>query len=162
MKIGYCREESTGNRSGFSLLEVIIASAILASSAALLLSLFSTADRHVKLAERRVLAQLLCQSKLDELLSRAEELPIAEDEPIDGYQRWRYSADWIPTGIEGLVQLKVTVRKIKDVDRRKKKSRVVPRDDFVMVRLVRYSPDNFLDDLEQDDLFLENNSQGLP
>jgi type II secretion system protein I len=99
-------------RHGFSLLEVIIATAILSSSALLLLSLLATGERHSRRAEERVRAQLLCQAKLDELLADPSQIRKVEAEVMLEAPGWAWSADWQPTQITGLAELRVSVTRI--------------------------------------------------
>ncbi|MBI2479680.1 MAG: prepilin-type N-terminal cleavage/methylation domain-containing protein [Planctomycetia bacterium] len=127
---------------GFSLLEVIIATAILATSTVLLLGLFSTGERHAKKAETRVLAQMLCQSKLDELLADASLLAIVDDEPLAGYDDWMYSVDWTPTEIDGLVRLRVSVREVETLDQLERTAAAPGRNAFELVRWMRFEPRN--------------------
>ncbi|MBM4000810.1 MAG: prepilin-type N-terminal cleavage/methylation domain-containing protein [Planctomycetes bacterium] len=97
---------------GFSLLEVIIATAILSASTVLLLSLFSAGDRHGRSAEDRVMAQMLCQSKVEELLAHPSGWEIATEEPFSDDSEWAFSVDWEPTDVDGLVRLRVSASKI--------------------------------------------------
>ncbi len=125
-------------RGGFSLLEVIIATAILATSTVLLLSLFATGERHSKKAETRVLAQMLCQSKLDELLADPTLLGIVDDEPLAGYDDWTYSVDWTPTDIDGLVRLRVSVSEVETMDRLESTLAAPDQRAFELVRWTRF------------------------
>ena len=123
---------------GFSLLEVIIATAILATSTVLLLGLFSTGERHSRRAETRVLAQMLCQSKLDELLADPALLAIVDGEPLAGYADWTYSVDWTPTDIDGLVRLRVSVSEVATMDRLESTLTAPDRNAFELVRWTRF------------------------
>jgi type II secretion system protein I len=125
-------------RGGFSLLEVIIATGILATSTVLLLSLFATGERHAKRAEERVFAQMLCQSTLDELLADPSQLQRVEDELLAGYGDWTYSVDWTPTDIEGLVRLHVSVKHVDAIDQLENRGTVSDRNVFELVRWTRF------------------------
>lgn len=103
-------------RSGFSLLEVIIATAILAASGVMLMSMFSTGDRHARRAEKRALAQMLCQSKMDELLANPNQLQPIETQVFQHYPGWIYSVALHPTALEGFVQLSLSVTHIPGTD----------------------------------------------
>jgi len=102
------------NRShgGFSLLEVIIATAILAASGMMLMSIFSMGDRHTQRADERTIAQMLCQSKLEELLADRSQLIPIQAEVIRQYPGWVSSVALKPTQLEGFVQLTVSVTRI--------------------------------------------------
>jgi len=58
----------TTNRTGFSLLEILLALAILGGSLAILSSIASTGVSSAREARDLTVARLLCQSKLSELL----------------------------------------------------------------------------------------------
>ena len=129
-----------GRQRGFSLLEVIIATGILATSSVLLLTLFSTGEQHASRAEKRVLAQMMCQSKLDELLANPILLRHVADEPLDGHPNWSYSVDWTPTQVEGLVQLQVSIGEITSANQRELDDQLDRRPAFELVRWLRYDP----------------------
>lgn len=99
-------------RRAFSLLEVIIATAILASSAVLLMSLFSTGDRHAVRADERTIAQMLCQSKLDELLADPSQMVPIQNEVIRQYPGWVWSLDVQETTVEKFVKVTVSMTRI--------------------------------------------------
>ena len=100
------------SRGGFSLLEIIIATAILAASGVMLMSMFSTADRHARRAESRAIAQMLCQSKLEELLASPEQILPIEADVVRQYPGWVYSVALEPTAVENFVRLTVSVTHI--------------------------------------------------
>ena len=99
-------------RRGFSLLEVIIATAILAASTVMLMSLFSTGDRHARRADERTIAQMLCQSKLDELIVDPSQVIPMKANVFPQYPGWVWSLEVQPTSLEGFVQLRVSVTRI--------------------------------------------------
>ncbi len=95
---------------GFSLLEVIIATGIMATSSVLLLSLLSTGDQHAQRAETRGLALMLCQTKLDALLADPQHLREVKNEPLFGHEGWQYSVNWQPLEVPGLIRIRVSVQ----------------------------------------------------
>lgn len=104
-------DASHGRRkAGFSLLEIIIATAILAASGVMLMSMFSTADRHARRAEKRAIAQMLCESKVDELLAAPDTILPIENDVFPQYPGWVYSVALEATTLEMFVQLDVQVR----------------------------------------------------
>lgn len=125
------------SRTAFSLLEVIIATAILSASSVMLLGLLSTGERHARQAERRVLGQMLCQSKLDELLAAPLLRHNADREPIDGYPEWVYSLKETPTKLPGLVRWHVSVTRIDPAREAKPLDETAARKTFELVRLQR-------------------------
>ena len=141
------RLRGPSRRRGFSLLEVIIATGILAANTVLLLSLFSTGERHADRAETRVLAQMLCQSKLDELIADPSQLRTVDDELIVGYIDWTYSVDWTPSEIDGLVRLRVSVSRVEEFGRLEDIAPASSRNTFELVRWTRYRPSSIDSDL---------------
>ena len=123
---------------GFSLLEVIIATGILATSTVLLLSLFSTGERHTKRAERRVLAQMLCQSKLDELIVDSAQLQAVENEPLEGYPDWSLTVEWAPLEIAGLVSVRVLIQQTPERNKMDAPDTTPPSATFSLVRWMRH------------------------
>ena len=103
-------------RPGISLLEVIIATAILAASGIMLMSMFSTGDRHTKRAEERSIAQMLCRSKLDELLADKSSLVAIEAEVDPQFPGWVFGVAMEATQLEGFVKLAVRVTRIPGMD----------------------------------------------
>ena len=104
------RAYGRGNRRGLSLLEVIIATGVVASSTVLLLSMLSTGQQHGQRGQRRVIAQMLCSSLLDELVANPAALQEVEDEPVPGQPEWTYRVDVEPMEIPDLVRVRVSVR----------------------------------------------------
>jgi general secretion pathway protein I len=105
-------------RAGFSLLEVILALAILAGSIAVLGEASRLALRNAEVARDTAKAQLLCESKMAEIvvgIVPAESVgtttfdetttnSVEADEPA-----WVYVIEIEPTDEEGLIAVRVTV-----------------------------------------------------
>ncbi len=97
--------------TGFSLLEVILALAILLGALAVLGEVARATLRNAQIARDQSRAQLLCESKLAEILagiSPAEAVQDALFEDEDDAD-WRYSVDLQPADFEGLVAVRVRV-----------------------------------------------------
>jgi general secretion pathway protein I len=97
-------------RRGFSLLEVILALAILAGTIAILGELVSLGVRNARAARDMTQAELLCESKMAEiaagiLLPEAVQSTACETDP----DNWLYSLAVEPTDQEGLLSVTVTV-----------------------------------------------------
>ena len=102
-------------RTGFSLLELILALAILAGAIAAIGELSRQGMRYADYARDATQAQLLCQGKLDEIIAGVS-LPESEQdvpfEPIDENEtesEWLYSVEVTPIEEEGLMEVRVTV-----------------------------------------------------
>ena len=102
-------------RSGFSLLEVILAIAILTGSVAVLSELIGQGIECTRYARDTTYALLLCESKMAEICSGAEFPQQASDQVYDtatasvGKVSWLYSVDLATVDLPGLVQVTVTV-----------------------------------------------------
>ncbi len=117
------------SRRGLSLLEVILAMAILAGAITVLGELVRMGLRHAAAAQDLTRAQLLCESKMAEITA-VTILP----EPVRGATvltdpDWRYSIEFAQTDVQYLVAVRVTVER--DTERRNK----------ARFSLVRWMPD---------------------
>lgn len=108
---GPFRHRSQRPRGGFSLLEVILALAILGGALAILGEVARMAMRNAARARDLAQAQLLCEGKVAEILAGLEPA-----EPITGasFQTgqipdWLYTIDVAPLDVEGLIEVRVTV-----------------------------------------------------
>ena len=98
-------------RSGFSLLEVILALAILTGALALIAEMTRLGARNAQLARDLTRAQLHCESKLAEITAG-----ISSPDPVSGASfpdpldaEWAYSVMLEPAAEEGMVAVRVTV-----------------------------------------------------
>lgn len=73
----------THDRSGFSLMEVLLATAILLGSMIVLSELAGIGRHHANSAQRLATAQLLCQNKMNELLVGMAALESVDAEPLE-------------------------------------------------------------------------------
>ncbi len=101
-------------RDGFSLMEVILSIAILASATVLLGELTRFGMRNARIARDLTQAQLLCESKLNEVVAGIEPLEAVSgasfDATYDPEQAWLYSIEWSEIDPDtGLAKVTVTV-----------------------------------------------------
>ena len=100
-------------RTAFSLLEVLLAIAILLGSAIVLAELAGIGTQHVTSAERLATAQRLCQLKLNEILAGITPLERVESQTLVDRPDWIYSVEIEPISRpgfqQGLAALRVTV-----------------------------------------------------
>ncbi len=94
-------------RHGFSLLEVLLATSILIGSAIVLVELVTIGNRHASSARELSQSQLICESKLNEILAHAAPVEQVRPMPSEQDPRWVVWVDVIPTTHEGLVALEV-------------------------------------------------------
>jgi hypothetical protein len=99
-------------RRGVSLLEVMIATAMLLGAVVVLAELAQIGRRHAESAGERVVAQQLCQQKLNEVLLGL--LPVtAASAPIEEVPGWVYQVEVEPlqdfAELDDLVRVRVTV-----------------------------------------------------
>lgn len=97
--------------SAFTLLEVILALAILAGAVAVLGEIMAIAGRHGREAQAGVRAQLLASSVMDEILSGMVELSPVSNQPLESTDTvpWVYSVNVENTTITGLSAVEVIV-----------------------------------------------------
>ena len=97
--------------AGFTLLEVILALAILAGAVAVLGEIMAIAGRHGREAQAGVRAQLLASSVMDEILSGMVELIPVSKHPLESTDTvpWVYSVNVETTTITGLSAVEVVV-----------------------------------------------------
>jgi len=123
--------DQTRHRAGFTLLEVILALAILAGSVAMIGELISYAGRSAADSEAETRAQLLAITLMDEMLTKRTEPEEQSRESleVDDTTPWVYSVSFESTEIDGLTSVEVLVEQ--DIE---KKFRPV------RYRLVRWMP----------------------
>lgn len=97
-------------RSGFTLLEVLLALAILVGSLATIGALAERGLRHAHRAAAVSKAQLYCESKLAELTAGIIVPAPASGAPLEADPNWTYSIDVTPDAVDpALLAVRVTV-----------------------------------------------------
>ena len=101
----------TGNlrRKGFSLIEVMLAAAILLGCVIVLSELAGIGREHAAAAEDLSTAQRLCQNRMAELISGIGVVAAVENEEMLEDPAWRCSVHLEPARVPGLVAVKVSV-----------------------------------------------------
>ncbi len=103
----------TSRRPGFSLLEVLVATAILLGSAIVLFQLAGVGTRHAVSAEKLADAQWSCRAKLNQVLAGVTAAQRVQDRPLENHPGWVYSIQIEPIDEPGmpadLAVLRVTV-----------------------------------------------------
>lgn len=122
-------------RRGFSLLEVILSVAILGGALVVISHGFYAGYRSASRARLQKEANMLCDSKMAELVAGVIDASNASGSPIEGYPEWKYSVDLGDADTRGLLMARVTVE-------RETESRPVT------VSVVRFIPDPDYDPLE--------------
>ncbi|MBN1855003.1 MAG: prepilin-type N-terminal cleavage/methylation domain-containing protein [Pirellulales bacterium] len=121
------------SQAGFTLLEVILALAILAGALASLGEVVRLSGENANMARDLSSAQLLAASKLAAITSGSEELSTVERASLEienADPPWLYSVQWNPTDLEDLILVQVTVEQDLPEDLRP-----------VRFSLVRWMPD---------------------
>jgi general secretion pathway protein I len=97
--------------SGFTLLEIILALAILAGALTALGEVMRLADQSASLTEGESQAQILAASVMDELLSGARQLDTVSQATLvsDADPPWLYSIDTEPTNLDAIISVRVTI-----------------------------------------------------
>ncbi|MDR2439568.1 MAG: prepilin-type N-terminal cleavage/methylation domain-containing protein [Planctomycetaceae bacterium] len=99
-------------RNGYTLLEILMATAILLLGLTTVLGIMrSTHQRSVAAADLAD-AQLACQTLLNELLAQQSRIAPVSAKPIEGLPDWNISATVYPAPKPGLFVLHITAQKI--------------------------------------------------
>lgn len=101
-------------RRGLSLMEVILAIAILGGALAVIGELIRIGARNAATARDLTTAQLYCESKLAELSAGIEDPTAAGEGTLDEFGEWQYTVTSEPLDIEGLLAVTVTVQQSPD------------------------------------------------
>jgi prepilin-type N-terminal cleavage/methylation domain-containing protein len=115
-------------RRGFSLLEVVLALAILTATVAILGELIRSGLRNAQLARDLSKAELIAESVLYQIEAGALPHQAVERTPVDLEPGWYYSVENSSSGTQapsGLLQLRVTVELTPDKKKRPTKFSVV-------------------------------------
>jgi type II secretion system protein I len=110
------KRSAQGPRDGFTLLELILALAILCGAITALGELSRGGMRYAQRARDMTWAQLLCESKLAEIAAGLTPAEPQDSVPFetteDGAEsEWLYSVEVAPLDEEGLIQVRVVVTK---------------------------------------------------
>ena len=97
-------------QGGFTLLEVIMATAVLAGSVVVLLQIIYVGKGHIRNAEDYATAQLICQTRLNEILAGAKPLEAVEKEYLYEMPGWVLVVEVNPLAKSGLAELRVIVK----------------------------------------------------
>jgi len=90
-------------------MEVLLATSILLGCVVVLGQLAAVGRKHVNDAERLTTAQLICQTKLNEILAGAAPVSSVQNQAVEGAPGWVYSVEVESLDKPGLASLCVTV-----------------------------------------------------
>ncbi len=116
--------------SGFTLLEVLIATAVLLACTILLSDLAYLGKSHAKDAEDLAAAQLICQTRLNEMLAGAKPIRATSGERPPELPGWILSVQVEPLKKSGLVAVKIIVKEDPSADELGTIEEVVGADEF--------------------------------
>ena len=108
-KLATIPSRATLLRSGLSLLEVILAVAILGGSLAAIGELVRIGSRHAEESRGLAAAQLLCESKMEEIAAGAAARETVSSTPCETKEGWQYSVTVTALDQAGLSEIRVTV-----------------------------------------------------
>lgn len=100
--------------AGFSLLEVLLATAILVGCLVVLSELAAIGRQHAQDAQTRTAAQTLCETKVNAILAGLEAPESVADQPLADAPGWLYAVDTQTLPQPGLLRLQVTVKADRD------------------------------------------------
>jgi len=96
-------------RGAFSLLEVILATAILLGCLVVLFELARLGGRQARGAEDLSTAQRICQTKINRILAGLDYPEEVQEEEVEGEPGWYYSLETEPAEYPGLIAVRVRV-----------------------------------------------------
>jgi Tfp pilus assembly protein PilV len=97
-------------RSGISLLEIIIALAVLTGTAAILAQMVGLAAKHAERSQQISQAQTIAYNILNELMADLRAWDSSEAfQPVDPWTPWNYQLRFAPVGFGNIVAVTVTV-----------------------------------------------------
>lgn len=99
-------------RRGFSLFEVLLAMSILLASLMVLGEMAAVGRRHARDAEQLSAAQLVCRSRLNEIMAGAAPLESQAASEIAELPGWTWKVQVEPLGHYGLSSVTVTVTRV--------------------------------------------------
>lgn len=95
-------------RSGLSLLEVMLAIAILGGALVAIGELTRIGSRSAMAAREMTSAQLFCESKMAEVVAGIMPAEPVGPVPCESDPSWRYSIETLPSNHDGMLAIKVT------------------------------------------------------
>lgn len=95
-------------RNGFTLLEVLMATAVLLGGVLVLSQIAYIGRRHAERAEMLAAAQLVCKAHMNDLLIGGAAIEAVHEQPLPEMPGWLLSVETEPVGQSGLVALRVT------------------------------------------------------
>lgn len=104
-------------RGGLSLLEVVLAIAILGGAMVMLSNLSQIGGRHATAAVDITKAQMYCESVISEIAVGNIPPQATDATPIEVDPEWLYSVDVQTMELEGLLSVRVSVQHIEDTSR---------------------------------------------
>jgi len=96
------------HRSGFSLLEVMLATTVLLGSVIVLSHIAFVGTAHMDAAQQYAAAQLICQARMSEMLAGALPLEEVSKQPIAELPGWGLTVKVESASQEGLLAIEVT------------------------------------------------------
>ncbi len=151
------RRSSSRPPRGFTLLEVILALAILAGAMAALGQLMSVGTRSAAHARELSTAQILCESKMAELTSGVVPLEPVQGAACEQTRDWRYTVIVGSTEEEGLLAVRVIVEQ--NVERQKQPFRFT-LDRWVIDPELELPPDGATESQTNDARETANSTEG--
>ena len=126
-------------RRGFSLLEVLLATAMLLGSVVVLMHIAHLGRMHSAAIADFAVAQLVCQTRMNEIVTGAVPPQATVGEPIAQLTDWTLSVEVGPVGRPGVVAVKVSATEngASEEFTTEGPQSVVPGRSFALVRWIR-------------------------
>ncbi|MDR0869268.1 MAG: prepilin-type N-terminal cleavage/methylation domain-containing protein [Planctomycetaceae bacterium] len=133
--------------NGYTLLEVLIASAVLVIGLSAVLGVMRSAQQKSLAAADLATAQLACQTTLNELVAQQKPFTFVQDKPIDGLPDWKVAVEIHATPQVHLRAVYILAQKY------------TPRGEFVgtMYQLIRWVPASRIQQVKDEGVIDETN-----
>ena len=100
-----------GARSGFSLLEILVATSMLAMAVAALSQLASVGRKHLAAATEQAIATRLATNQMARLAAGIDPPTPQDAQPLAEDPTWEYQIEAMPIALPNLVEVRVNVRR---------------------------------------------------
>lgn len=106
----------TGNRSGFTLLEILVSFAILIVGLAIVAALSTTTARQAELVEEETGVQLACQNLMNSILAGDAVVSLGVEIPFPDVPNWTARVELLDGPISNLVAIRIVATRFETIE----------------------------------------------
>lgn len=110
------RRRETGNRSGFTLLEILVSFAILIVGLAIVAALSTTTARQAELVEEETGVQLACQNLMNSILAGDAVVSLGVEIPFPDVPNWTARVELLDGPISNLVAIRIVATRFETIE----------------------------------------------